>query len=297
MSITARPRRSVLYMPGANTRALEKAKTLAADCVILDLEDAVAPEAKDEARENICGAVKEGGYGPREVVIRINGLDTPWGKADLKAAAATEADAILAPKVSSAKDIKALDKALDKAGAPKDLQLWVMIETPLALLNIKKIAAAQKKSRLTTFVMGTNDLAKETNCALAGNRAPFTFALSATIAAAKAFGLNTIDGVFNDIKDEAGFRAECEQGRDFGFDGKTLIHPSQLAPCNEVFSPDAEAVSHAKDVIKAFADPENAGQGVLKINGKMTELLHRDQAAKLVQIAEAIAAFETQMET
>ena len=285
-----RPRRSCLYMPGSNARVLEKAKSIPADVLLIDLEDAVAPEAKVEARSTVGDAVREGGYGRREVIIRVNGLDTEWGADDIKAAVEAGPDGVLAPKVVSANDIEKLDQALESAGAPDTLRLWVMIEMPLAILNIKEIAACAERTRLTGFVMGTNDLAKEQRSVLTPDREAFQTALSLSLAAARAFGLCAIDGVYNDIKNETGFEAECRQGRVLGFDGKTLIHPAQVETCNQVFSPDPDEVTQAKAVIEAFAAPENAGKGVLKVNGKMTELLHLDEARRLVATAEAIAA-------
>lgn len=292
-SQTHRPRRSCLYMPGANERALEKARGLPADTLLLDLEDAVAPDAKLTAREAILSAVKQGGYGYREIVIRMNGLATEWGADDLKMAVSSGAKAVLAPKVESAADIHALDKALTEAGAPADFALWVMIEMPKAILHIEEIAATAAETRLTTFVMGTNDLAKEYRARMTRDRIAFQTALQLTIAAARAYGVTAIDGVFNDIKDEDGLIFECEQGRDLGFDGKTLIHPSQLDTANRVFAPSHNDVEQAKAVIEAFADPANAGKGVLKVNGKMTELLHLDEARRTVAMDEAIRAFET----
>ena len=292
MSATAhRPRRSCLYMPGANPRALEKAKSLNADTLMFDLEDAVAPEAKIDARKTVCEAVKAGGYGPREIVIRVNGLDTEWGLDDLKAAVAAGPDAILAPKVIDGGDIDRLNDAMSRAGAPDDMGLWVMIEMPKAILNIQDIAEAVGRTRLTAFVMGTNDLAKE----LRGVNDPpartaFQTALGLSVAAARAYDLLAIDGVFNGIGDDEGLEAECLQGRLMGFDGKTLIHPSQLEAANRIFAPDEADVEQAKAVIEAFADPANTGKGVLKVNGKMTELLHLEEAQRTVAVAEAIAA-------
>ena len=265
----------------------------AADTLLLDLEDAVAPDAKLTAREAILSAVKQGGYGYREIVIRMNGLSTEWGADDLKMAVSSGAKAVLAPKVESAADIHALDKALKDAGAPADFGLWVMIEMPKAILHIEEIAATAADTRLTTFVMGTNDLAKEYRARMTRDRIAFQTALQLTIAAARAYGVTAIDGVFNDIKDEDGLIFECEQGRDLGFDGKTLIHPSQLDTANRVFAPSHNDVEQAKAVIEAFADPANAGKGVLKVNGKMTELLHLDEARRTVAMDEAIRAFET----
>ena len=290
MSTPHRPRRSCLYMPGANTRALEKAREIPADTLILDLEDAVAPEAKEEARAAILAAVAQGGYGKREIVIRMNGLDTAWGHEDLEAIATSGAHAVLAPKVTGHRDIERLSQLLKDAGAPDTMALWVMIETPLAILNIKEIAAARKSTHLTTFVMGTNDLAKEYRARMTADRLAFQTALQLTIAAARAYGLTAIDGVYNDIKNESGFRDECEQGRDLGFDGKTLIHPSQVDEANRIFAPSPHDVEQAKAVIEAFADPANAGKGVLKVNGKMTELLHLEEARRVVEMDEAIRA-------
>ncbi len=283
-----RPRRSCLYMPGANRRALEKAKSLPADMLILDLEDAVAPEVKAEARGTVSDVVKERAYGHREVIIRINGLDTAWGQADLSAVVAAAPDGILVPKVTSGEEIRRIDHALSDSGASADLALWVMIEMPLAILNIAGIAAAAQDTRLTGFVMGTNDLAKEFDAVATPDRSAFQVPLSLSLAAARAYGLVVIDGVYNDIKNEAGFEAECEQGRILGFDGKTLIHPAQLEIANTTFSPDPEDVEHAHAVIAAFNLPENHGQGVIKVNGKMVELLHLEQARRLVTISSAI---------
>ncbi len=285
-----RPRRSCLYMPGANERALEKAKGLPADTLILDLEDAVAPDAKSEARDAVTSAVTGGGYGGRELIIRINGLDTEWGLDDLNAAVAAGPDGILAPKVIDGGDIDRLNDAMSRAGAPEDMALWVMIEMPKAILNIQDIAEAVGRTRLTGFVMGTNDLAKEYRAQATPDREAFQSAFGLTLAAARAYDLLAIDGVFNDIKDEAGLEGECRQGRVLGFDGKTLIHPNQIETCNAIFSPEPEAVDQARAVIEAFADPENAGKGVIKVNGKMTELLHLEEARRIVAVSEAIAA-------
>ena len=293
MSHVHRPRRSCLYMPGANERALEKAKTLPADTVIMDLEDAVAPEAKETARDTIRAAVTAGGYGHREIVVRMNGLDTEWGQADLKMAVEAGAHALLAPKVIDGSDLDRLDDAMSLAGAPAEMGLWVMIEMPKAILNIQDIAEAVGRTRMTTFVMGTNDLAKEYRARMTPDRLAFQTALGMSMAAARAYNIVAIDGVYNDIKNEQGLIDECEQGRDLGFDGKTLIHPSQLDTANRVFAPSPHDVEHAQAVIEAFADPQNAGKGVLKVNGKMTELLHLDEARRTVTMDEAIRAFES----
>ncbi|MEN0077472.1 MAG: CoA ester lyase [Pseudomonadota bacterium] len=287
-----RPRRSALYMPGANTRALGKAKTLAADMLLLDMEDAVAPDAKAEARAAVCAAVSAGGYGPREVVIRINGLDTEWGRDDLEAAVAAGPDGVLAPKVIDGGDIDRLDDAMTRAGAPKTMALWVMIEMPKALLNIQHIAEAVGRTRLQGFVLGTNDLTKELRARSTPDRAAFQYSLGAAVAAARAYDLIALDGVFNEIGNGDGLAAECANGRDLGFDGKTLIHPSQIEACNRIFAPDPEDVSQAEAVIAAFKEPANAGKGVIKVNGKMTELLHLEEARRLVAIQAAIDAFE-----
>ena len=290
MSTPHRPRRSCLYMPGANARALEKARELPADTLILDLEDAVAPDAKEEARAAVLAAVSAGGYGQREIVIRMNGLDTPWGHDDLRAIATSAPHAVLAPKVTGPRDIERLSTLLKEAGAPDTMALWVMIETPLAILSLKDIAAASIGTHLTTFVMGTNDLAKEYRARMTPDRLAFQAALQLSVAAARAYGLTAIDGVYNDIKNESGFRDECEQGRDLGFDGKTLIHPSQLDEANRIFAPSPHDVEQAKAVIEAFADLANAGKGVLKVNGKMTELLHLEEARRVVEMDAAIRA-------
>lgn len=285
-----RLRRSVLYMPGSNPRALEKAKTLAADCLIFDLEDAVAPEAKEMAREQVVAAVKAGGYGERELIVRINGLTTPWGAADLRAAAGAGADAILLPKVQSPADTERGRRMLsDIAAAP--VALWAMMETPLAMLNAKDIAAAAASDLypLTAFVLGTNDLSKETRAAQTRDRLPMLTWLSGCVAAARAFGLAILDGVFNAISDQAGFAAECEQGRMLGMDGKTLIHPSQIGPCNAIFSPTADEVAWARKILAAFALPENKGKGAIGVDGRMVELQHAEIAAATVAAAEAIA--------
>lgn len=292
MTSAARPRRSVLYMPGSNARALEKARSIPADALILDLEDAVAPDAKAEARAQVCDAVKQGGYGKREIVIRVNALATEWGAADIEAAVAAGPDAILVPKISSPEDVVAASALLDKAGADKGLQLWAMMETPLAMLQAQAIAATASETRMTTWVMGTNDIAKELRCAHTPDRLPMMTSLGLCMLAARAYGITLLDGVYNDIKDEAGFAAVCEQGRDLGLDGKTLIHPSQVGPCNTIFSPDVEEVAFSRQVIDAFKQPENSGKGVIKVEGKMVELLHAEIAERIVSIADAIAELE-----
>ncbi len=287
MTDTARPRRSALYMPASNLKALEKARTLPADAVILDLEDAVAPEAKETARAQAVEAVKAGGFGRREVVIRTNGLDTPWGKDDLAAAAAAGPDAILVPKVNDAADVAAYEAAI--SSAPSHTKLWAMIETCRSMFQLDAIGGAARTSRMTCWVMGTNDLAKEMRCRQTADRAPFFGPLSLSVAAARAYGLSILDGVYNDIENEEGLAAVCEQGVDFGFDGKTLIHPKQIETCNRVFSPSEAEVAWSRAVIAAFALPENAGKGAIRVEGRMAELLHLSQAERLVTVAAAIA--------
>jgi citrate lyase subunit beta / citryl-CoA lyase len=285
-----RPRRSALYMPGSNARALEKAKTLAADVIIFDLEDAVAPDAKAAARAQVVAAVKGGGYGSRELVIRINSLDSPWGRDDLAAAASAHPHAVLVPKVSAADDLHKINAML--VGAPPALKVWAMMETPLGVLNARDIAAAARApgGRLACFVIGTNDLVKETRAHLDDNRTAALYWLSTILTAAKAYGLDCLDGVYNDFKDLGGLEREALQGRSFGMDGKTLIHPDQIAVANTVFAPSAAEVAKAEAIIAAFAEPGNAGKGVITMDGRMVELLHADMARRTVAIAKAIAA-------
>jgi citrate lyase subunit beta/citryl-CoA lyase len=275
-------------MPGANERALEKAKGLPADALILDLEDAVAPDAKAEARDRVCAAIADGGYGGREVTIRVNGLDTSWHADDLAAAAAAGPAAVVVPKVGSAADVHQVEKALEAGGAPERTAIWAMVETPAAMLHAEEIASASE--RLTVLVMGTNDLAKELHAEHVSGRAPLLGGLSLCLLAARATGRVILDGVYNDIKDESGFRAECVQGRQMGFDGKTLIHPSQLEPCNEVFAPSADEVSAARELIAAWDEGVAAGKGVITHNGRMIENLHVEGARRTLSLADAIAA-------
>lgn len=283
-----RPRRSALYMPASNAKAIEKARTLDCDVVILDLEDAVAPDAKEMARQQAVEAVRAGGFGRREVVIRANGLDTPWGADDLKAAAEAGPDAVLVPKVNDAAGVAAYDAALKTA--PANTALWAMIETCRSVFRLDEIAAARQSTRLAAWVMGTNDLAKEMRARQTPGREPFNAALGLAVAAARAYDLVILDGVYNAIDDDAGLEAICEQGVDFGFDGKTLIHPRQVEICNRVFSPQAADVAFARAVIAAFGLPENAGKGAIRVEGRMAELLHLTQAQRLVAVDEAIAA-------
>ncbi len=292
--MTLRPRRSVLYMPGSNARALDKAKTLPADGLILDLEDAVAPDQKDLARQQIIAAVKAGGYGSREVIVRINSLSGPWGQADLAEIAKLKVDALLIPKVSSPGDVMTAARALREAGADESIRLWAMMETPQAILNADSIVrtAADPASRLSVLVMGTNDLARETRARQIPGRAPMLAWLSQCILAARAYGVDILDGVFGDIQDQDGFRSECEQGRDMGMDGKTLIHPGQIGPCNEIFSPSAAEVDWAGKILAAFNLPENSDKGAISLDGRMIERLHADIATRTMQLAEAIARLD-----
>jgi citrate lyase subunit beta / citryl-CoA lyase len=279
-------------MPGSNTRALDKARTLAADAVILDLEDAVAPDAKAAARDNVCAAVKAGGFGPRQVVIRVNALDTPWGEADMAAAAAAGPDAVLLPKPNTAADIDRASVAMRRAGAPETTKLWAMMETSLAMLNAREIAAAATHagSRLTCLVLGLNDLVKETRIELDAERTAALYWMSVSVTAARAYGLTVLDGVYNNFKDAAGLERECAAGRRHGFDGKTLIHPDQIAAANVAFAPPAAEVEWSRKIIAAFDQPENQGKGVITIEGRMVELLHAEIARRTVSIADAIAA-------
>jgi citrate lyase subunit beta / citryl-CoA lyase len=287
--MTIRPRRSVLYMPGSNARALEKAKTLLADCLILDLEDAVAPDAKTTARQQVADAVTAGSFGSREVIVRINGLDTTWGADDLAAAVAARPDAILVPKVSSAAQLGAIGKHLTELRADQKIRVWAMMETPLAMLNAATIAAARDATtRLAAFVMGTNDLAKETRAQIVPGRAPMLPWLMTCVAAARAHAIDILDGVYNNLTDMDGFARECTDAHAMGFDGKTLIHPNQIAPCNAAFSPGADEIAQAKKIIAAFALPENKGKGVVQLDGRMVERMHADTAQRTVAIAQAI---------
>jgi citrate lyase subunit beta/citryl-CoA lyase len=285
---TIRPRRSVLYMPGSNARALEKARTLPADALILDLEDAVAPDAKDLARNQVCAAVEARGFGKREIIIRVNALSTPWGEADLEAATAAKPDAILVPKISSPRDLHHVEEHLLRHHAERSIAVWAMVETPLAILNVGSIAASG--GMLACFVMGTNDLIKEMRASHTPDRANLAAALSLSVLAARASNIAVIDGVYNDIQNADGFKVACEQARSFGFDGKTLIHPSQVEPCNAVFAPSAGDVEAARKIIAAFELPENRGKGAIKLDGRMVELLHADIARATVAMDDAIAA-------
>ncbi|MFM9848969.1 MAG: HpcH/HpaI aldolase/citrate lyase family protein [Hyphomicrobiaceae bacterium] len=290
--MTLRPRRSVLYMPGSNARALDKAKQLPADALILDLEDAVAPDAKVTAREQVTKAVRDGGYGKRELIIRVNTLDTQWGAEDIAAAAAAGPDGVLLPKVSGPADIQQVTDALRRAGAPEKTKLWAMIETPVGIVHAPQIAATARQAggRLACFVLGLNDLHKETRAEVMPDRQSAIYWLSACITAARAYGVDILDSVFNNFRDVEGYRRECVQGRQLGFDGKTLIHPDQIAAANEVFSPSEAEVAAARKIVAAFELPENKGKGVINLDGRMVELLHAEMAKRTVAIADAIAA-------
>ncbi len=281
-----RPRRSVLYMPSSNARALEKAKTIPCDGLILDLEDAVAPDAKDEARAAACAAVTSGEYGTRELAIRINGADTEWHEADLAAACAAGPDAIVVPKVGSADEVRTLVASLERHGAPEHTTLWAMVETPYAMLHAEEIAGAS--DRLTVLVMGTNDLAKELYAEHVPGRHPLLTGLSLALLAARATGKVIIDGVYNDVKNTEGFLAECQQGREMGFDGKTLIHPGQVEGANSAYAPQESAVADARGILQAWEDGK--GTGVVTYNGKMVENLHVESARRTLSIHDAIAA-------
>jgi len=287
--MTVRPRRSVLYMPGSNARALEKARELAADGLILDLEDAVAPEAKAAARDAIVKALRLG-FGDREVLVRINGLDTRWWVEDLNAVAASRPDAVLVPKISNPGQLQDLAARIVDMGTDPHVRIWAMMETPLAMLNVGAIAAAalDSETRLSGFVMGTNDLAKDTRARIVPGRTPMLPWLMNCVAAARAYGLDILDGVYNDLGNAEGFVAECRQAVDLGFDGKTLIHPKQIESCNAAFSPSADEVAAARKMIAAFELPENRDKGVIQIDGRMVERLHAEMARRTVAIADAI---------
>jgi len=285
MAEVVRPRRSVLYMPAANTRALEKARGLPADVLILDLEDAVAPDAKETARAQAVAAVRQGGYAPREVIVRVNGLDTDWGAADLKAMGEAGPDAVLLPKIESADQVRTAANLL-----PEELPLWCMIETPRGVLRANVIAGASH--RLRCLVMGTSDLASDLHARPGLSREALLTSLSLCVLAARANGLAVLDGVHLDLEDEDGFVDACIQGRDLGFDGKTLIHPRQLAAANRIFAPDDEEVEEAQVIVDAFARAEAAGQGVVVVNGRLVENLHVAQAQRLLDLADAIGQRE-----
>lgn len=289
---TARPRRSMLYMPGSNTRALEKARGLPADALILDLEDAVAPDAKTEARQNIVSALAEGGYGQRELVVRVNGLDSPWGQDDIAAIAPTAAHAILIPKVESAEMVREVERLMVGAGASETMGIMCMMETPLGILRAEEIAGASP--RLSCLVMGTSDLVKDLNAKHTPERSPVLTSLSLCVLAARAHGLAVVDGVHLDLNDAEGFEAQCRQGRELGMDGKTLIHPKTVAAANAAFGPSESDVAQAKRIIEAHAEATRAGKGVVVLDGKLIENLHVEDAQRTVALATSIADLETQ---
>lgn len=284
--IRIRPRRSVLYVPASNARALAKARTLPADAIIVDLEDAVAPAAKEEARTRALEAIAAGGLAPREVVLRVNGADTPWGADDLRAAAGSGADAVLLPKVERAAAVADAARALAEAGAPA-LPLWAMIETPRGVLAAAEIAAAPG---LACLVAGTSDLVKDLGARATPGRAEVLTALSLLLLAARAHGLAALDGVHLDLADDAGFEAACRQGRDLGFDGKTLVHPRTIEPANRIFAPAPEELEGARRIVAAHAEAERAGQGVAVVDGSVVERLHVERAQRLLALDEAIRA-------
>lgn len=290
-----RPRRSVLYMPGSNARALEKARNLPADGIILDLEDSVAPESKAIAREQIAAAVTARGFGKREIIIRINNLTSPWWRDDLAMAAKASPDGILVPKVSSPGDLKIVAEGLRAHKAAPQVRLWAMIETALGILSAQQIAATARDndSRLAGLIMGPNDIALETRIRMVPGRPAMMPLLTHCILAARAYGLDILDGPYNDIGDVAGFSRECTQSRDMGFDGKTLIHPDQIQSANAIYTPPVEEIEHARKIIAAFALPENSGKGVIQVGGRMVERLHAEMAKRTIALAEATAAMKT----
>ncbi len=284
---TFRPRRSVLYMPAANERALEKAKDIQADALIFDLEDAVAPDSKELARQQACAAASSSDYGNRELTIRCNGLDTPWGRDDLLAAAAAAPAAVVIPKVDSSAYLDEISELLNQGGAPSSTQIWAMVETPIGILNADEIA---RHKRMSVMVMGTNDMAKELRASITTDRRALLPYLAMCLLSARAAGVGILDGVFNDIKDESGFEDVCVQGAEMGFDGKTLIHPSQVAPTNNIFSPSLDELDFHRRVIEEFEAAKKDGRGVLTVDGKMIENLHVDEARRALAVADAIAA-------
>ncbi len=290
MPKSARPRRSMLYMPGSNARALDKARALPADSLILDLEDAVAPDAKELARKQVCEAVAAGGFGMREIIIRVNALSTRWGYDDIALASKSGANALLLPKVESADAIRHMESIMRANGAPDSMTIWAMMETPRSILESQRIA--ESTPRMEGLVMGTSDLAKELDCAHTHERLPFMVSLGLCLLAARAAGLAILDGVYLDLNDEAGFEFACRQGHELGFDGKTLIHPKQIGPCNRVFTPRPEDVAWSRKIIQAHADAAARGEGVVVVDGKLIENLHVESARRVVGMADAIAAME-----
>lgn len=290
MTTNVRPRRSVLYMPGSNARALEKGRSLPADGLILDLEDAVAPDAKATARQQIADALGVGGYGKREIFVRVNSLASPWGYDDIVMAARSGAHALLVPKVESADMVRQVEAIMDTAGAPADQTIWCMMETPRGMLRAEEIADAS--SRVGGFVMGTSDLVKDLHAAHTPMRLPVVTSLGLCLLAARAAGIGILDGVFLDLSDDEGLRASCVQGLELGFDGKTLIHPKTVAAANEVFAPSADAIAFSHRIIEAHAEAAAEGKGVVVVDGKLVENLHVENARRLVSLAEAIDALE-----
>jgi citrate lyase subunit beta / citryl-CoA lyase len=292
----ARPRRSILYMPGANARALEKARTLNADGFIFDLEDAVTPDAKETARRQVRDAVDIGGYGARERVVRVNGFDTPWGEDDIAAFATADIDAVLLPKVEDPATVERAVELLASNGAPDTLSIWCMIETPMGVLHAEATMAAQGAAwgaRIGALVMGTSDLATDLHALHTPDRAPFLYSLSYCILVARAYGLAVLDGVFLDLADDAGFAQSCQQGRELGFDGKTLIHPKTIATANEFFGPSAEVVEWSRRVIDAHDAATAEGKGVVLLEGKLIENLHVVDARRIVALADRIDVLQT----
>ena len=284
---TYRPRRSVLYMPAANERALEKAKDIQADALIFDLEDAVAPDSKEVAREQACAAAASSEYGNRELTIRCNGLDTPWGRDDVLAAAAAGPAAVVIPKVDGSSYLDEISELLNQGGAPSSTQIWAMVETPIGILHVEEIA---RHERMSVMVLGTNDMAKELRASITADRQALLPYLAMCLLSARAAGVAILDGVHNDIKDESGFKDVCVQGAEMGFDGKTLIHPNQVAPTNEIFSPSLDELDFHRRIIEEFEAAEKEGRGVLTVDGKMIENLHVDEARRALAVADAIAA-------
>ncbi|MEZ5297051.1 MAG: CoA ester lyase [Ilumatobacteraceae bacterium] len=284
-----RPRRSVLYMPSSNERALEKAKAIACDALIFDLEDAVAPDAKEAARANAVAAAQSGEYGHREITIRCNGLDTPWGADDLAAAATSGAASVVIPKVNSVAYLDEIEQRLDAAGAPAEMTIWAMIETPTAIMDVRAIA---HHPRVNVLVMGNNDLAKELRTGVLPERTPLVPHLAMALLGAREAGKAILDGVYNDVRDPDGFLVEAEQGKAMGFDGKTLVHPSQVDPANEVWAPSADEVDFSRRVIAAFEEAEAEGRGVVTVDGRMVENLHVENAKRILAVADAIAALD-----
>ena len=290
MAAFQRPRRSVLYMPGSNARALEKGRTLVADALILDLEDAVSPANKVDARDLIVEAVAQGGYGKREIIVRVNSLDTAWGQEDVRAIAKTSTDAILLPKVESAEQVQRLIDLMDQAGAPQTMSVMCMMETPLGMLNAKEIAASSQ--RISCFVMGTSDLVKDLHARHTNMRLPVITSLSLCLLAARAYGIGIVDGVCLDLNDDEGFEKSCTQGLELGFDGKTLIHPKTILTANKIFGSSPLAVEKAHAIVQAFEEADRKGQGVVVLNGQLIENLHAEEAKRLIALSEMIAELE-----